>query len=190
MHGFYALMGGFAITIPGNLPKSEAFVPAEACGTWFITGFGLKFLLKMDKDQLPPLTEEEIKSKSKANGLAKTFVCFQAIWFIATCIARCKYRSLQAMGNLRNVQSISDSWSSNTTSSYQLARAQYVRSCCVCAIYLSTLVGKAFRSRYAYHNQISGSSGRVCSGLDHYRWCKSAPVTVDRISEEGLRSPP
>ncbi|KAI4190178.1 MAG: hypothetical protein LQ346_004963, partial [Caloplaca aetnensis] len=63
VHGFYALMGGFAITIPGNLPKSEAFVPAEACGTWFITGFGLKFLLKMDKDQLPPLTEEEIKSK-------------------------------------------------------------------------------------------------------------------------------
>ena len=85
------MMGGLATSIPDELPATEAFVPSEACGTWFITYTGLQYLLAMGKDQLPSLTEEEIMSKSKANGLAKTLVCFQALWFIATCITRCTY---------------------------------------------------------------------------------------------------
>lgn len=93
VHGFYALMGGFAISIPKDLPESESFIPSSSCGNWFITATGLEFLLAVDKDQLPALTEAEIKSHSKANGLAKTLVCSQAVWFLASCISRCKYWS-------------------------------------------------------------------------------------------------
>ncbi len=92
VHGFYALMGGLAITIPEDLPESDAFIPSWACGNWLLTDRGLELLLAMDKEQLPGLiTEDEIKSKSKASGIAKTLVCFQAMWFIASCITRCKY---------------------------------------------------------------------------------------------------
>ncbi|KAL8846659.1 MAG: hypothetical protein Q9221_008266 [Calogaya cf. arnoldii] len=87
-HGFYVLIGGLAFSIPADLPESEQFVPSWACGTWFITQTGLWTLLKLDIDQVPSLSEEEIKSKSKANGLAKALVCAQAIWFLATCITR------------------------------------------------------------------------------------------------------
>lgn len=81
-------MGGLALDIPWDLPESEQFVPDWASGTWFITRDGLINLLKMDKDQMPSLTEEEIKSKSKANGLAKALVCAQALWFLAGCVTR------------------------------------------------------------------------------------------------------
>lgn len=81
-------MGGLALDIPRDLPESEQFVPDGACGTWFITRDGLINLLKMDKDQMPSLAEEEIKSKSKANGLAKALVCAQALWFLAECVTR------------------------------------------------------------------------------------------------------
>ncbi|KAL8644022.1 MAG: hypothetical protein Q9226_007979 [Calogaya cf. arnoldii] len=87
-HGFYVLMGGLAFSIPADLSESEQFVPSWACGTWFITQTGLWTLLKLDIDQVPSLSKEEIKSKSKANGLAKALVCAQAIWFLATCITR------------------------------------------------------------------------------------------------------
>ena len=81
-------MGGLALDLPRDLPESEQFVPNWACGTWFIKPPGLELLLKTDKDRMPSLTEEEIKSKSKANGLAKTLVCAQASWFLATCVTR------------------------------------------------------------------------------------------------------
>ncbi|KAL8677460.1 MAG: hypothetical protein Q9186_006101 [Xanthomendoza sp. 1 TL-2023] len=77
VHGFYVLMGGFAISIPKHLPESEQFVPSWARGVWFITGTVLVHLLEFDKDSIPLLTEEEIKSGSKANGLAKALVCAQ-----------------------------------------------------------------------------------------------------------------
>ena len=82
-------MGGLALDIPRDLPESDQFVPNWACGTWFIKPRGLEVLLTMDKDRIPSLTEEEIKSKSKANGLAKALVCAQASWFLATCVTRC-----------------------------------------------------------------------------------------------------
>ena len=92
-HGFYVSMGGLAILIPADLPESEQFIPAWACGKWFLTADGLKPLLEMQTDQIPTqipaLTEEEVKSKSKANGLAKTLVCAQALWFLTNCVTRC-----------------------------------------------------------------------------------------------------
>lgn len=87
MHGFYAYMGGLAIHISKSLPESQRFLPLNASETIFIDQEGLKYLLEKEPDLLD-LSETEIKSKSKANGLAKALVCIQALWFIAQCLTR------------------------------------------------------------------------------------------------------
>ena len=83
-------MGGIAFEIPENLPESKKFLPSNNKEVWFFSFHGLKFLLeqKAGRNVLPDLSWEEIKSKSKANGLAKALVCMQASWFIAQCITR------------------------------------------------------------------------------------------------------
>ena len=90
VHGFYAIMGGLAFEIPGNLPESKRFLPCHTKETWFVKRGGIRFLVSHENghDVVPNFSEEEIKSKSKANGLAKTLVCIQALWFIAQCITR------------------------------------------------------------------------------------------------------
>lgn len=88
VHGFYLLMGGYAINIPKNPPESKSFVPARHRGTWFLRKSGLNLLLAMGKDQVPNLAVDDINSRSKADGLAKTLVCAQALWFIVTCLTR------------------------------------------------------------------------------------------------------
>ena len=85
-------MGGIAFHVPENLPESKKFLPSDASETWFLEGeFAYSEMLEDDslRDSLPNLSKEEIKSKSKANGLAKAFVCVQALWFIAQCFSRC-----------------------------------------------------------------------------------------------------
>ena len=83
-------MGGLAIRIPDNLPESKRFLPSNDSETWFLTSDGVRHLLKQGSthNDLPDLSKEEIKSKSKANGLAKALVCIQALWFITQCITR------------------------------------------------------------------------------------------------------
>ena len=83
-------MGGIAFEVPENLPESEKFLPSHSKETWFVSHNGIKFLSEQgdNRDLIPNLTKEEIKSKSKANGLAKSLVCIQALWFIAQCITR------------------------------------------------------------------------------------------------------
>ena len=83
-------MGGFAFEIPENLPVSKRFLPLRTKETWFVTSGGIRSLVQKEggRDVIPNLSVEEIKSRSKANGLAKALVCFQALWFIAQCITR------------------------------------------------------------------------------------------------------
>lgn len=83
-------MGGLAIRIPNNLPESKKSLPSDNSETWFLTSDGVQHLLKQESTHadLPDLSMEDIKSKSKANGLAKALVCIQALWFIAQCITR------------------------------------------------------------------------------------------------------
>ena len=86
-------MGGVAIQIPGNLPESKKFLPTDTSETWFITESGIHSLLieeGISRDEFPDLSEEDIKSKSKANSLAKGLICLQALWFIAQCLTRRK----------------------------------------------------------------------------------------------------
>ncbi len=85
-------MGGLAFEIPET--ESEKFLPSHtndnAKEFWFISNTGINALLRREngRNVLPDLSEEEIKSKSKANGVAKALVCMQALWFIAQCITR------------------------------------------------------------------------------------------------------
>ena len=91
VHGFYSTMGGLAIRIPHDLLKSRSFSPSNSSETWFLTGKGIEFLLDAEThghSELPDLAEQEIKAKSKANGLAKALVCMQAVWFIAQRLTR------------------------------------------------------------------------------------------------------
>ena len=83
-------MGGIAFTIPANLPESKRFLPSNTSETWFVSLDGIHFFLKhkSGSNVIPDLSEEEIQSKSKANGLAKSLVCVQALWFIAQCLTR------------------------------------------------------------------------------------------------------
>ena len=82
VHGFYALMGGYAFAPPG-----DKFLPDELTRIT-ITPTGLRFLLAHELDALPEITADEIRDKSKADGLKKTVVCIQALWFCAQCITR------------------------------------------------------------------------------------------------------
>lgn len=90
VHGFYAVMGGIAFEIPDNLPESKRFLSSNTTETCFLSHDGINLLSEQEigRDLLPNLSEEEIKSKSKANGVAKALVCIQALWFIAQCLTR------------------------------------------------------------------------------------------------------
>ncbi len=88
MHGFYAVMGGIAFEIPSS--ELKMFMPSGDRETWFLGFAGIELLSRHQEHRrvLPNLSEEEIKSKSKANGLGKGLVCMQALWFVAQCITR------------------------------------------------------------------------------------------------------
>ena len=84
VHGFYALMGGYAFSIKsadGDILPSPHTRAA-------LTPAGIMFCLNHEPDILPYLSPEQIKDKSKADGLKKFLVCAQATWFCVQCIAR------------------------------------------------------------------------------------------------------
>lgn len=82
VHGFYALMGGFAFASPSGTVLPNDLTRAT------ITPSGLRFLLELTPEALPDITADQIKDKSKADGLKKTIVCIQALWFCIQCITR------------------------------------------------------------------------------------------------------
>ena len=84
VHGFYAVMGGFAFDT--SISKQN-FLPGSRTRA-ALTTTGLRFLLHHEPDLLPYISEEQIKDKSKADGLKKFLVCLQASWFCASCITR------------------------------------------------------------------------------------------------------
>lgn len=84
VHGFYAVMGGFALD---SSDASEAFLP-ESRTRAALTAEGLRFLLLHEPDLLPSISADQIRDKSKADGLKKFLVCVQAGWFCMSCITR------------------------------------------------------------------------------------------------------
>ena len=83
-------MGGIAFELPENITESKQFLPSHSKEVWFISHKGIRMLSEQAeyRDIIPNLLREEIESRSKANGLAKTLVCIQALWFIIQCITR------------------------------------------------------------------------------------------------------
>ena len=84
VHSLYALMGGFAFDTstanPYFLPngRSRLTLRLEA----------LKYIAERAPSLIPDLPADAIRDKSKANGLAKSLVCLQAMWFCLQCITR------------------------------------------------------------------------------------------------------
>lgn len=84
VHGFYAVMGGFALD---SSDAREAFLPDSRTRA-ALTAEGLRFLILHEPDLLPSISADQIGDKSKADGLKKFLVCVQAVWFCASCITR------------------------------------------------------------------------------------------------------
>ena len=57
-------------------------------GKGVLTHEDLDYLLRKGKIGFPTITEEEIKDRSKADGLAKGIAVLQTTWFIAQCLSR------------------------------------------------------------------------------------------------------
>lgn len=49
---------------------------------------GISWCFSHNPDFIPDLSEQSIRDKSKADGIAKTLLLMQAVWFCATCISR------------------------------------------------------------------------------------------------------
>ena len=88
VYGFYVAIGGLAFYISEF--ESKKFSTSKTNEIWFIDVGGLQVLTQLEYSRkiIPDLLVEEIKSKSKANGLAKALVCIQALWFIVQCLTR------------------------------------------------------------------------------------------------------
>jgi len=76
VHGFYAEMGGFKVEDDED-GQQYTFRAAQ-----------LAWLHKEKIITLPEISEQEIKDKSKANGIAKGLACAQSTWFVLQSIAR------------------------------------------------------------------------------------------------------
>lgn len=74
-HGFFALMGGFALVIDGQ--STRTLRPDE-----------LQSLSDSDRINFPEITENEIQDRSKSDSLSKGIVVVQTGWFALQCIAR------------------------------------------------------------------------------------------------------
>jgi hypothetical protein len=77
VHGFFAIMGGFMVMVDG--------VPVYPA----VPGWGNMAITDFD---FPDIPEEEIRDKSKGDGLSKGLVLLQLIWFATRVIARAAHR--------------------------------------------------------------------------------------------------
>ena len=84
VHSFYVIMGGFAFDTSSAKPN---FLP-HGRSRLTLRIRALKYLVEHAPHLIPDLSEEEIRDKSKADGLAKLLVCLQGIWFCLQCIVR------------------------------------------------------------------------------------------------------
>lgn len=87
-HAFYAAMGGFVLQGPDGSSNSEARYLLSWQGNGVLTPDGVQFLLQHAPDVIPDLALEDIRDRSKADGLAKALLVCQVLWFLLTCINR------------------------------------------------------------------------------------------------------
>ena len=90
VHGFFATMGGFRFRVRKlhEVQNLRGSPPEETC---FLNIKRFPLIANGIGSWIPPISEDDIKSMSKADGLAKGLVCLQVIWFLAQCLTRCQY---------------------------------------------------------------------------------------------------
>ena len=84
-HAFFAAMGGFKLD--GHDDEGQCYLPAWQ-GEALITPQGITFLLKHAPHLIPDISAEEIKDRSKADGLSKALLVWQVLWFCINSGAR------------------------------------------------------------------------------------------------------
>ncbi|KFY95219.1 hypothetical protein V500_02896 [Pseudogymnoascus sp. VKM F-4518 (FW-2643)] len=75
-HSWYCVMGGFTIT------------PPEATKPSVVNGEQLLWLLERGHIEMPSITVDDIKDKSKSDSLLKIMAILQVLWFVVQTIAR------------------------------------------------------------------------------------------------------
>jgi len=90
VHSYFAVMGGFAVEVAKECLN---FFPTMADGKTRHTRLALSpdALLYLEEQLpgfVPDLPKLRIKDKSNGSMLAKSIVCFQAIWFCIQCLSR------------------------------------------------------------------------------------------------------
>ncbi|KAH6668786.1 hypothetical protein B0J14DRAFT_150464 [Halenospora varia] len=84
VHCHYAVMGGFAF----DTSNLEQKIFADHRTRLTLSCNGLLELARQEVDLLPDISEEFIRDKSKANGVAKALICLQALWFCVETLGR------------------------------------------------------------------------------------------------------
>ena len=84
VHSFYTLIGGFAF---GTSGAKVQFLPGGRTRLT-VRSEGLRCIATHAAYLIPDILVEDIRDKSKADGLAKVLVCLQATWFVVQCIVR------------------------------------------------------------------------------------------------------
>lgn len=84
VHCHYAVMGGFAF----DTSNLEQKIFADHRTRLTLSCNGLLELARQEVDLPPDISEEFIRDKSKANGVAKALVCLQALWFCVETLGR------------------------------------------------------------------------------------------------------
>lgn len=75
-HSWYCVMGGFTIT------------PPESTKPFVVNRVQLLWLLERGHIEMPSITLDEIRDKSKLDSLLKSMAILQALWFVVQTIAR------------------------------------------------------------------------------------------------------
>lgn len=83
-HSYYAQMGGFVF----DFTERPFTVLPNGSQKVYLTPNGSLFLGKYFPEVLPRPSIKFLEDKSKADGLAKTLVCLQALWFSVQCLNR------------------------------------------------------------------------------------------------------
>ncbi|KAL2209532.1 hypothetical protein CC79DRAFT_1396411 [Sarocladium strictum] len=83
-HCWYAIIGGFVI----KDYNGTVFPLPNGLKQMTLQHKGLEYFLQTHPQVFPHLSEAAIRDKSKANSIAKTLVCLQALWFCANLVGR------------------------------------------------------------------------------------------------------
>lgn len=86
VHGFYAGMGGFTISLSNLTTKQMTPMVKSDYKRLTLTARGIALLA--DCGLLPDIEKEYFDDKSKSDGLSKLIACLQAAWLVVQVIAR------------------------------------------------------------------------------------------------------